>query len=364
MSRPVANQPDPPIVDDDWQARVARLGATGPPASNGQTPDRCTEELRRRLLHGDAILEVPPPEPLVDGVLDQSSVAVLYGAPKTGKTFLALDLALCVATGSWWKGHEVTRGHVLYLIGEGVRGFGPRVDAWRRFNHHAGELPGITWLPARPNLRAPEWAHAIATLAAETNTRLVVIDTLARTFGGGDENTSKDMGAYIQSLDTIKEHTGACVLVLHHTGKDKTAGSRGHSSLFGALDTELELANADDGIVRITTTAQKDQAKAQPLRFALVPAGDSLALAPYAGRNHPSDEPTGRAADALDALRAIAIPGGVTSTAWQETAEKDHGIPRSSFYAARSALIAAEKVQNLGSDQRPRYIPTDPPETP
>lgn len=349
----------------DLPVEIEPLASTNghhPPAGDDLPDAPQLVELRTKAITGDAILDVPPPEPLVAGVLNLASVAVMYGPPKNGKTFAALDLACCVATGSWWKGHEVIKAPVLYIVAEGVQGIGPRIDAWRRFNHHAGPMPGITWLPARPNLRAPEWSGAVAALAEEIGARLVVIDTLARTFGGGDENTAQDMGRYVAGLDQIRERTGACILVIHHTGKDRANGARGSNSLLGALDTELEVTKAD-GVVRITTTAQKDQPEGQPLRFVLAPAGDSVVLAPYTARHAGTDDLGNKARDTLEVLRRSVVPGGLTTTTWRELAA-EAGVGRSSFYAAVHALVAAEAVQNVASDARPSYVPTDPQDAP
>jgi hypothetical protein len=68
---------------------------------------------------------------------------------------------------------------------------------------------------------------------------LIVVDTLAVTFGGGNENAPEDMGQYVANMKRIMAESGAAVLVVHHCGKDEAKGMRGHSSLLGALDGEL-----------------------------------------------------------------------------------------------------------------------------
>jgi hypothetical protein len=70
---------------------------------------------------------------------------------------------------------------------------------------------------------------------------LIVIDTLARAMGSGDENSSADMGALLRNAAKIQNSTGAHVLLVHHAGKDSTKGARGHSSLGGAVDTAIEV---------------------------------------------------------------------------------------------------------------------------
>src|SRR4051794_24201973 len=66
------------------------------------------EELRARLLDAAGLQAIPPPAPLVDGWLFKDSLAWLGGKPGHGKTFVAVDLAGCVATGLPWHGHPTT----------------------------------------------------------------------------------------------------------------------------------------------------------------------------------------------------------------------------------------------------------------
>jgi hypothetical protein len=89
--------------------------------------------------------------------------------------------------------------------------------------------------------------------------QLVIVDTLNRSFGGGNENSSDDMGAWITGVGNLQRMFNVALMVLHHSGKDVAKGLRGHSSLLGAVDTELEILRFDGqpkGI--LTLTKQKD----------------------------------------------------------------------------------------------------------
>lgn len=308
-----------------------------------------------RILHGDAILNIPPKAPLVEGWLDQGDFAVMFGRSGAGKSFVAIDIAGAVATGNWWHGAEVEAGHVLYLIAEGAQGVPDRWRAWKARNNIYSSVDRMHWLPVRVNLRAPLWAQAVAQAAATVTPSLVIIDTLARTFAGGNENSSEDMGAYVAGADTIRETTGATVLVVHHSGKDESAGSRGHSSLLGALDAELAVRNGGDGIITIESTKQKDRGTPTARRFVLEPRGESVAIVPYNGHNH-GDELTKKAVTALASLEAIATADGVSTAVWREKAESD-GVSRSTFYEARKALLDRGLVRNLGTTDRGPFAP-------
>lgn len=353
------------VQAEEARAEAKRLTPTPPPpdppaSSNGHhadpDPDQPItpeEKIRGSLLYGDAICDVPPPEPLMGGILSLDSVAVLYGRPGGGKSLLALDWALHIATGSWWNGTELDAGNVLYALAEGVRGTGPRVKAWKEHNHYAAPIPdGYVWLPLAFDLRELGWAGALAQVAADLTPRLIVIDTLNRYAPGTDEGPA-DMGKIIFAADLLKRMTGACVLIVHHSGKDAGQGARGHSSLLGAVDTELELKNGGDGILVLQITKQKDGADGQTYRLTMVPAADSVAIAPYTGAVADGDRISAIGLSMLETLGAIAIPGGVTTSVWQKACGDD--VAERSYFRWRSRLLELGEVVNLGTPERPRY---------
>ena len=344
-----------------------------------------SDRLRAKLLHGDAIEDLPPPEPLVEDLLDVDSLAVMFGRAGSGKTHVALDVVLHVATGSAWHGHEVLEGHVVYVVAEGARGVGQRQKAWKLVNrYHASLADRVTWHPAPVSLLGPEGVAALAEIAAERRAVLVVVDTLARSMTGANENDPKDMGCVIDACERIRQATGACVLLVHHSGKDQSAGSRGHSSLFGAVATELEVKRGE-GIITVSTTKQKDQRDdVAPWRFVLVPAtwtctgcdgsgtrdgrrcrpckgtGDagSVALGRHTGRLADDGTLSPKAQVALDVLHGMALSDGVARTAWRDRAEVD-GVGRSTFYDHVKVLVGRGLVRNVGTDKTPRYVPSD-----
>ena len=86
---------------------------------------------------------------------------------------------------------------------------------------------------------------------------LIVIDTVARALLGADENSATDIGKFVRACDAIKEHTGAAVLGIHHSGKDGGKGMRGSSALLGAVDTSVKVKRTAD-VITLTTEKQKD----------------------------------------------------------------------------------------------------------
>ena len=89
------------------------------------------------LISLDTIMTMPNPRWLVECVIPEYSLSVVYGQPKNGKSFFVLDLALCIAAGVSWNNHSVQQGHVVYIAGEGVRGLKRRIGAWMKVNEHS-----------------------------------------------------------------------------------------------------------------------------------------------------------------------------------------------------------------------------------
>ena len=209
-----------------------------------------------------------PVEWLVEKVIPRRGFVALYGPPGSFKSFIALDLAAAIARSAPWMGQASTpseNGAVIYIAGEGHGGIGARIKACR-IHHQIEEGIPIYILRHQINLRSSaedinSLMIAVAELAETRQLKidLIVIDTLARAFGGGNENSSEDMGAFITSCGHLQQVFEAALLVIHHSGKDQAKGLRGHSSLLGAVDTELELLRFDDqprGVV--TISKQKD----------------------------------------------------------------------------------------------------------
>lgn len=193
--------------------------------------------------------------PLIKGILDQGAMTVLYGESNAGKTFVAMDISYHVATGLQWAGRRVARAAVLYVAAEGGQGARKRAAALSARYGAAGEflflLHPVNLLRADADL-----GPLIATIRDSGLVfGLIVIDTLSRAMAGGDENASTDMGAMVKHLDALRAATGAHLMVVHHSGKDRAKGARGHSLLRAATDTEIEVA---DRVISVTKQRDLD----------------------------------------------------------------------------------------------------------
>lgn len=202
---------------------------------------------------------------LVQDLIPASGFAALYGKPGSYKSFVALYLAAMIATGRPAFGKDTTPGEIVYIMGEGGAGLKPRRDALMAQYDLPNDIP-VHFIRAQLNLRSSdEDAQALVQAIGDAGLKpsLIVIDTLARAFAGGNENASEDVGAFIMHVGKVQAALGAAILVVHHSGKDEARGMRGHSSLLGAVDAELEVVklspeDSEERVGQLTVTKQKD----------------------------------------------------------------------------------------------------------
>lgn len=206
---------------------------------------------------------------LIDGLIDQGAMSVLYGDSNSGKTFIALDLSHHIATGRDWRGKRVRRGMVVYVAAEGGRSIRKRLAALR--GRYGAQDVDLVLVPCPVDLlRTNGDTSKLIELIREAETEygeqaaLVVIDTLSRAMAGGNENAPDDMGSFVLNVDKIRAAVRAHVLIVHHTGKDAAKGARGHSLLRAATDTEIEVADRT-----ISVTKQRDMDYGEPFPFDL-----------------------------------------------------------------------------------------------
>jgi hypothetical protein len=217
-------------------------------------------------------IKAKEPDWLVRGLLERNALASLYGDPGCYKTFLAIDWAFRLGCGLDFHGHTVTQAPVAYIAAEGRNGLARRRLAWEIRN-------GIT-IADKPIFLSSSGAHlydennaaavarAVDAIAREHGAPgLIVVDTLARNFGPGDENHTSDMTQFIRSLDVLRTAHEATVLLVHHTGHGDKSRARGASALRAALDAEYQLERDEQGTVRLHGMKMKDAPEPESMAF-------------------------------------------------------------------------------------------------
>ncbi len=242
-----------------------------------QPPPRGKPFGRLRVLTVADAQVAPPRRYLLQGLIAPGELSVWWGAPKCGKSFLLLRLAYGLALGLGMWGRKGKPCRVLYVAAEGEGGFAARLLALRDALGDAGDA--FRYIAQRATVGPPaEDLDAVIAAARDMGADLIVLDTLARTFGDGDENAARDMGGFVASVDRLRSETGAHVAVIHH-GTKEGGSSRGSGALVGAADLVVKVAkDADGGPNLATVAAAKDDADGAVLPFRLrlveMPAGE------------------------------------------------------------------------------------------
>lgn len=213
--------------------------------------------------------------------LYESAITVIYGQSNVGKSFVAADIAGHIALGRDWgtfKFKSKKPIHILYIAAEAAGSFGKRGRALLK-RMGVDKLPFKVIKHPLKFVKDQEDAKGVVAeierLKREEDIEigLVVVDTLATTFEGGNENSSEDMGMYISNMKYIQHFGNTGVLIVHHSGKDQAAGARGHSSLRAATDTEIEVMSEKKGeryYRQIKTRKQREGESDLTIRFGLM----------------------------------------------------------------------------------------------
>lgn len=254
------------------------------------------------LISGQEMRQRQPPPFLVEGLIPDRSIGVIFGETGAYKSFLVLNLLLCSGSGADFLGHAVYgTGWGVYVMGEGQHDAGLRLDA--AIGAHLGftderlayiEQP----FPLSDDAAVDEVIGRCRELGAPV--RLVAFDSFADFYGAGDnENSSTDMQRLIAGMKRISAALGCVVMACAHTGhggKDEDGGDRpppprlrGSSRFRQAWDFELMATGS-----ALVPTKNRYGPRAAPVPYRMEAAGGSLAVSagPAAQPSTAEDAPT------------------------------------------------------------------------
>lgn len=337
------------------------------PAVDGATR-ATTAGTRQSLVEPiDALLALPPMRWLLDGLLPEAGVALLVAPPNVGKSTLALDWAMRVATGSGWHGRSMLAGPVAYFAGEGRRGIGQRAAAWLAA-HDATLAHRLDLVTRTPPLSQPEGQRELAAIVAEARPRFVVLDTVSSLWGGQSENDSDLAAPFIAFLAGLADRYESTFLALHHPRKPgnapqaasaEWAAPRGSGAWTGSPDSVLALSGPPEDL-KLSTVKQRDGERLPPIALRLVavdlPAGgSSVVVAPG------SEVP--KAAESVDAQRARDVERllAAVDELGGEAPSKDAialqaGIRLQRARALVDVAVRMGRLRNAGTPRKPRFI--------
>jgi hypothetical protein len=347
------------LLPDELDRLTASLAARvvnepEPDPDDHRTPG---EIILSRLIGLD--VELPEPDPLIDGVLDLGTLALLYARWGCFKSFLAIDWGLHIATGRKWRGRDVIERPVVVLGYEAPYSLHRRAQTWCKYymvrptNYYLDQKP--------PPLRNVEMMAVYAEALDAIDPALVIVDTIARGGGGADMNTY-EADLVFQGLHVLKSPRRA-VLGLGHAGKDTSRGMRGMSSqedqadIIFRLDRTRNKAGQPDGPATLTNPKQKDRQSLEPMKFGLGGAdrigfapGERLLL-PIGADGIDEDQAAEEPIDAAEALvkrYLLDHPDGATPSAIKDACKRSTG--RHATQVTRPDVDAAlERLEELGA---------------
>lgn len=195
---------------------------------------------------------------LVEELWGASSVGVIGGAPKCAKTWLGLDMALSVATGTACLGKYAVPepGPVLvYLAEDALPVVRERVEGMAR--HRGLDLAGVEiHVITAPSLRLDRDRDRMRLLetSKQLRPRLLVLDPLVR-LHGIDENHAGEVAELLAYFRSLQRQLDLSVLLVHHTRKNAAGGAaagqglRGSSDIHAFGDSNLYLRRTRDHLV-------------------------------------------------------------------------------------------------------------------
>ncbi len=192
----------------------------------------------------------------------------MFGSYGSGKSLVAFEMGFCVAANIEWYNNKVLQGSVVIIAGEGHSGISQRFAALSikygidcPDNIHLSEIP--------TDFTNPEMAKEVHD---EVNARcadatLVIIDTLNRNFGSGDENSTSDMTKFVNNIDKLFRHTNKTVLIIHHTAKNNHDNSRGSSVLPSACEGEFIVKKVGETGLQLYGNKQRNDKLLDPMFY-------------------------------------------------------------------------------------------------
>lgn len=352
-----------PAADGEAEQHVRDIPPPGSSAFNA------TQSRRIRILRIHELMELHEPEACIAGWLPRHALVVLFGPPGVGKTLIALSMATSIVTGRTWFGCDVQQGTVVYILSEGAAGVSNRLRA-----HLGVRDEEIVALLDKRLLVVPE-AVAFAEggdvellddlQGLGQRPVLIIVDTLARCFGSGDENSSQDMQAFVAACDRLRNTFQAAVLVVHHALRDG-GRERGSSALRGAADVVLGARKAGESVA-LYCDKLRDGMLPQPLGFQIqrVPLPPTKTGSTESCRLVLEDgiETVDRFLRKAPAsvrsvcvvLRNLNSPGGATAKELSSAT----ALKPATVYDALSRAEAASCVRGVRTGRAKRYVATD-----
>ncbi len=212
----------------------------------------------------------PAPEWFIKGVLPKAPIMAIFGPSGSGKSFTGIQLLGSISRGADWRGHRTRQARVMIVAAEGSGSFNLRLEAYAR--SQMLDLADINMgiITDAPNLlEKDDVTEIIKAITAAGGADIIEFDTFAQTTPGANENSGEDMGRALANAMTIHRATGATIILVLHTGKDLSKGSRGWSGIKAAMDAQIEVVRHEEGKRELHLEKMRDGQDGLRFGFAL-----------------------------------------------------------------------------------------------
>jgi hypothetical protein len=302
-----------------------------------------------RLLDDVELMQLPDPQYLIDSVLPEKGLTVIYGPSGACKTTLDANVNVALATGRDWFGHPVRRmGASIYVGAEDVSGWKVRLaSAKRAAGYSLEDVIGCYCFPEPLDLRAPEAVARFIRFARETEQIYlrVTFDTFAASTPGASENSSEDMTAAMAAAQKVRDELGVNVTLIHHTNAGGSR-ERGHSAMRGAADTMISITPVDD-LIHVECSKQRNGPPFEPITLKLLPLPGGGCVLRLASDVLAGSELTTLQAKVFGVLRETFGAGtGATKSEWRSACQD---VPERSFHRAAKMLAERGYVRQSGA---------------
>lgn len=234
-------------------------------------------------------------------MLYKNSLARMYGAPGSGKSFVAMDMALSLAAGKFFIGHRLEKVPVVYVMAEGQAVNADRAEAWMTKHSVSDDDVEDTFFAVPDAIQLTETGvKPFIEVIRPVQPALVILDT-KNAMMVGEENSASDFAVMRRAMDMIRKTSECCVMLVDHTGYEGTR-ARGSSAATAGMDTEIRIEKDDSSrpsLITAEVTRDKAAESGSKWSWHLIPEHPAAVLVPT---EVPVDEhPTGPPDWATDA---------------------------------------------------------------
>jgi AAA domain len=308
--------------------------------------DRRYLDLLTRVVDVGKLGEIPPPAPLVEGWLFRDSVAWLHGKPGHFKTFVAVDLACCVAAGVPWHGREVKQGTVLYVAAEGVSGMADRIDAWGKADPTEPVPSKIKFLTVPVQMMQPLDLATFAMVAKVLQPIVIVIDTRGAPWGRMRTHRATWAGLWMRSKIFGCSAARASWLSITSLGTLRIYG--GSTALEGGADSILQVSRHGYAL-DLSNPKQKNAPEMAVMRLHLHFVGKSAVVSDLPGVSNDLENGSLSLTASEEAILKVMRLDSATSEVSKSEPFATCAMIKGTFYRSLNSLIRKRRLRERKS---------------